>query len=533
MMKGEIWIESEPDIGSSFIFTAEFGIQAIKKETNLALAEELKGLNVLVVDDNATSRQIFEELLQSFNFNVELAYTGGKAIDTLMASKNPFDLIIMDWKMPGMNGIETSRHILNNLDLPKTPKIIMCTSYGREEVMRQAQEVGLDGFLMKPVNPSVLLDTVLEVFGKSSASGSLRTSQVSTDIKGLDQVRGAKILLVEDNEINQQVAQELLEGQGFFVDIAVNGKEGVDKALKSSYDTVLMDIQMPEMGGYEATKAIRKEANLDKLPIIAMTANAMVGDREKALEVGMNDHVAKPINPQQMFSTLAKWIEPGKRELPLSYQKPKKENENQTELPDNVPGIDIKTGLTRVGGNKKLYQNLLIKFHRDNQDTTEQIHKALKQEDNELAQRLAHTVKGVSGNIGATMIQKTAEIVELKIKNGETDNLTKPIQTLKEQLDMVLIGLQDIVKESNQEKNKELDRQPGDIKELKKLLTELEPQLKKRKPKPCKVTMEQINQYIWPEEYSGLLSDLNRYITKYKFNDAAKALKELNETFTP
>jgi PAS domain S-box-containing protein len=522
MMNGEIWVESEPGKGSSFIFTGEFKTQTVRKETNLALAEELKGLRVLVVDDNETARQIFHEILESFAFEVAFAFTGGKAIDALTAATKPFDLIIMDWKMPGMNGIETSRQIKTNLNLSQIPKIVMCTSYGREEVMHQAQGLGLSGFLMKPINPSVLLDTILEVFGKASSISTQKSYQTGTETEGLDNVRGAKILLVEDNEINQQVAQELLEGQGFYVEIAVNGKEGVEKATKSQYDLVLMDIQMPVMGGYEAAENIRKDKSSDELPIVAMTANAMVGDREKAIEVGMVDHVAKPINPQNLYAALTKWIKPGARGLPKTFQNQKKDTSQNIALPDELPGVDIKTGLSRVGDNKKLYRDLLIKFHRDNQDTTEQIHKALKQEDNELAQRLAHTVKGVSGNIGATEIQKTAEIVELKIKNGETDNLTKPIQTLKEQLDMVLIGLQDIVKESNQEKNKDLDQQPGDIKELKKLLTELEPLLKKRKPKPCKVTMEEINQYIWPEEYSGLLSDLNRYVVKYKFKDASE-----------
>ncbi|MBT4287591.1 MAG: PAS domain S-box protein, partial [Deltaproteobacteria bacterium] len=308
MMKGEIWVESEPGKGSSFIFTAEFKYQTARKETNLALAEELKGLNVLVVDDNETSRLIFKEILESFNFKVELAFTGGKAIDALTASKTPYDLIIMDWKMPGMNGIETSRQIKNNLNLPQTPKIIMCTSYGREELLNQIQEVELEGFLMKPVNPSVLLDTILEIFGKAATDNKQKSFGKTSETEGLNSVRGAKILLVEDNEINQQVARELLEGQGFYVDIANDGKEGVDRASKSLYDIILMDIQMPVMGGYEAAKTIRKDKTLQDLPIIAMTANAMVGDREKALEVGMKDHVAKPIDPQQLYTTLAKWI---------------------------------------------------------------------------------------------------------------------------------------------------------------------------------------------------------------------------------
>ncbi|MBF0280916.1 MAG: response regulator, partial [SAR324 cluster bacterium] len=364
MMGGEIYVESVAGEGSSFIFTAEFGQQVIRKETVLVLAEELKGLRVLVVDDNETARQIFQEILESFEFKVEFAFTGGKAIDALTSSEKPFDLIIMDWKMPGMNGIETTEQIKNHLKLPQVPKIIMCTSYGREELMKKADGVGLDGYLMKPVNPSVLLDTVLQVFGKATTGGQPKSLQSRggqiPEIKGLDGIRGARILLVEDNEINQQVAQELLESQGFFVEIANNGQEGVQKATSEIFDVVLMDIQMPVMGGYQAAETIRKEVLLKDLPIIAMTANAMVGDREKALAVGMNDHVAKPIDPQNLYTTLVQWINAGERELPSSFSKSEKTVETEEEeFPSELPGIDSSAGLSRVGGNTKLYRNLL------------------------------------------------------------------------------------------------------------------------------------------------------------------------------
>jgi len=527
MMKGEIWVESEPGKGSSFIFIAEFQYQTARKETNLALAEELKGLNVLVVDDNETSRLIFKEILESFNFKVELAFTGGKAIDALTVSKTPYDLIIMDWKMPGMDGIETSRQIKNNLNLPQTPKIIMCTSYGREELLNQSREVELEGFLMKPVNPSVLLDTILEIFGKAATDSQKKSFKKSSDTTELDCVRGAKILLVEDNEINQQVARELLEGQGFYVELAVNGKEGVEKATNGSYDIILMDIQMPVMGGYESAETIRKDETLQDLPIIAMTANAMVGDREKALEVGMKDHVAKPIDPQQLYGTLAKWIKPGERKLPTDYQPSKKTESTTIELPEDLPGIDIKAGLTRVGGNKKLYRDLLIKFHRDNQDITKQIQKALEQNDDELAQRLAHTIKGVAGNIGAMEIQKAAEIVELNIKDKKLDNISNQIGDLYKVLQIVLIGLKDLVKAVNNQDSESDDKAAGDVNQLKDYLKELEPLLQKRKPKPSKEIIEQINQFSWSNEYGILLKDLNKFVSKYKFKDAGKTLNDL------
>ncbi|MBT4525342.1 MAG: response regulator [Deltaproteobacteria bacterium] len=530
MMKGEIWVESEPGKGSSFIFTGEFKQQAIRKETNLALAKELKGLHVLVVDDNETARQIFKEILESFSFDVEYAFTGGKAIDALTASKKPYDLIIMDWKMPGMNGIETSRQIKNNLKLQQTPKIVMCTSYGREEVLQQAQEIELDGFLMKPVNPSVMLDTILEVFDKSNVDRGLQPFQKNSNSEELNGIRGANILLVEDNEINQQVASELLEGQGFFVEIANDGKEGTEKAMEKAYDAILMDIQMPVMSGYESATAIRKNQSFESLPIIAMTANAMVGDREKALEVGMNDHVAKPIDPQQLYSTLVKWIKPGERKLPSAYKKQNQTTKETVQLPEEIPGIDIKAGLTRVGGNKKLYRDLLIKFHEDHQTIINDIRQALDSKDLELAQRQAHTVKGVSGNIGATEIQKAAESVELAARENQLEGINDLLQTLQEQMDVPAVALKVVSETKNKNAANQGGKEEGTKEQLGTFLAKLEPLLKKRKPKPCKEIIEEIGQFSWPVMLSGPLTDLNKQLSKYKFKDAAVTLANLKKS---
>jgi len=530
MMNGEIWVESELGKGSSFIFTGEFKKQMIRKETNLALADELEGLNVLVVDDNETSRQIFKEILESFHFKVEFAFTGGKAIDALTATKTPYDLIIMDWKMPGMNGIETSKQIKNNLNLPQTPKIIMCTSYGREEVYNQAKEIGLEGFLMKPVNPSVLLDTILEVFGKASSNKKQASFRIGSETEGLNSVRGAKILLVEDNEINQQVARELLEGQGFYVEIAINGKIGAEKALSTPYDVILMDIQMPIMGGYESAANIRKVKTTEDLPIVAMTANAMVGDREKALEVGMNDHVAKPIDPNQLYGALAKWIKPKAREIPTAYLTKQQKAKDNVQLPQELPEIDIKAGLIRVGGNKKLYRDLLIKFYNDYQTIINDIHEALDKKDLELAQRLAHTVKGVAGNIGATEIQKAAEIVELSIKDGHLEEISDLLQTLQEKLDIPMAALKAVSETKTKDDANQGEKPKGTKAQLEAFIAKLEPLLKKRKPKPCKEELEEINQFSWSGEYADQLNSLNKTISKYKFKDAVATLANFKQS---
>ena len=355
----------------------------------------------------------------------------------------------------------------------------------------------------------------------------VRSSQKGFDQERLKSIQGARILLVEDNEINQQVAQEILEKAGFVIDIAEDGRQGIVAVQKKTYDLVLMDIQMPIMDGYEATKAIRKNPKFNDLPILAMSANAMTQDRDESMAAGMNDHVAKPIELQQLFAALLKWIKPGDREVNPGIRQKALGNEEKIELPDKLPGIDMKTGLRRVGGNKKLYRNLLIKFHRDNQDITEQIQKALKEKDNELAQRLAHTVKGVAGNIGAGDVQKAAEVVELAVKNYQLEEIKNMIQTLKEKLDVPMPSIKLIADAQQVDESNKGEKPNGTPDQLRALLTELEPLLKKRKPKPCKEMMEKINHFSWADKYSDLITKLNNQVSKYMFKDAIKILEDL------
>jgi signal transduction histidine kinase/DNA-binding response OmpR family regulator len=317
MMDGEIWVESEQGRGSTFSFTANFGLS------------ELRGMKVLVVDDNATSRDIFQEMLESFSFEVSVAASGQEGIAELESAgkDKPFELVIMDWKMPDMDGIEASQQIKDHKSLSKIPPIIMVTAYGREEVMQQAEKVGLEGFLLKPVNPSMLFDSIMQAFGEAVPETSRVAQRHEQEAEALKHIRGAHVLLVEDNEINQQVATEILEGAGLNVTLATNGQEAVNAVKENKYDAVLMDVQMPVMDGYTATRTIRewelkatepKDKNQDSalspqssdLPIIAMTAHAMAGDEDKSLQAGMNGHVTKPIDPDQLFATLQKWIKP-------------------------------------------------------------------------------------------------------------------------------------------------------------------------------------------------------------------------------
>ncbi len=269
LMGGEIWVESEPGRGSTFLFTAVFGLGTGKARKRLAPAQALRGMKVLVVDDNATSRQILQEMLASFGFEVAQAASGPEGLAELEKASPgpPYELVIMDWKMPGMDGLEASRLIKNHPRLGKIPAIIMVTNYGREEVMHQAGEVSLDGFLTKPVSPSVLFDAIMQVFGQEVA-GRPEAPQGFADAEARARaaLSGARLLLVEDNDINRQVAGEILGSVGISVSMAANGQEAVDAVAAGAFDAVLMDVQMPVMDGYEATRRLRQKSPVSGPP---------------------------------------------------------------------------------------------------------------------------------------------------------------------------------------------------------------------------------------------------------------------------
>jgi CheY-like chemotaxis protein len=429
MMDGEIWVESQPGQGSTFSFTANFGLGKEKAKKRFKPAPELRGMQVLVVDDNATSRGILQEMLESFSFEVSLAASGEEGITELEAASKdkPFELVIMDWKMPGMDGIEASKRIKDHKDLSKIPPIILVTAYGREEIMQQAEQVGLEGFLLKPVNPSMLFDTIMQALGEAVPETTRVAQRHEQEAEALKHIRGARVLLVEDNDINQQVALEILESARLNVSLAENGQEAVSAVKEKDYDVVLMDIQMPLMNGYEATEAIRSDPRFKDLPIIAMTAHAMAGDEDKSLQAGMNGHVTKPIDPDQLFATLLKWIEP--RDEATSDRQPEvtlektdltQQTQPQEELPESLPGFDIAAGLKRLMGNKRLYRKLLVDFGAKYVETASEIREAIDAKDFEQIHSLIHNLKGLAGNLEAGDLQAAAVEME-KLVKGQTD----------------------------------------------------------------------------------------------------------------
>ena len=533
MMGGEIWVESEPGVGSEFIFTAVFSLGEVQKKKTIQPDPDLKGIKVLVVDDNDTSREILEEMLSSMSFEVTLAAGGQEGLAELEKADpdHPFDLVLMGWKMPGMDGLTASEKIKNHTGLTKKPKIIMVTAYGREEIMNRADQIGLDGFLIKPVNPSILLDATMAAFGKEAPSAGRHRWGPGAEPEGVAHIRGAQVLLVEDNEINQQVAQEILAGAGLNVTTVGDGKQAVDAVQAGNYHAVLMDIQMPVMDGYIASGEIRKDKRFDDLPIIAMTANAMAGDREKALEAGMNDHVAKPIDVEQLFSCLGRWIQPGVRGFEPTAETAKTvetaPDAPQNQLPQAIEGINLKEGLMRVGGNEKLYRSILMKLRDDYAKTDQEIKGLLKSEKDGEAERLAHSIKGVAGNVGATALQEAGAVLEHAINQGEADTYEEKISAFGKVLNNLTKALGVLGGEEKETPGSDKAGPEATPRELAAALEELVPLLKTRKPKPCKAAMVKIKALKWPSQFSIEIADLDRFIKKYKFKEALPLVESL------
>jgi CheY-like chemotaxis protein len=407
--------------------------------------------------------------LSALASRVDVVSSGKDAITAVQAhdATAPYDIVFMDWRMPGMDGLQTSRHIKSDETLRHPPHIVLVTAFGREEVREEAERLELDGFLVKPVTKSMIVDTLVTVFSQEREG--LETAAAAEPTSRL---RGARILLTEDNEINQQIAIELLQGVGASVKVAENGSEAVDLLSDGPqpppFDLVLMDLQMPVMDGYQATAKLRADGRFAALPIIAMTAHATIEERQRCLAAGMNDHISKPIDPDHLFETVGRFYKPAPMNAPLEPsagvnllppsqdERPEsspssagvteaKLTEVRAPAPDDLPsvqGLDTKDGLTRVAGNRKLYLKLLRQFVEQQGPAPAQITEALAAKDVPLAERLAHTVKGVAGNLGAGAVQRAAARLEKAIAARiPVTELTPSLQEFRSTLDSFVTGL--------------------------------------------------------------------------------------------
>lgn len=454
LMGGEVGVHSVPGQGSTFWFTARLGL-GVAVQQPLLPEPDLRGRRVLVVDDSEQARQILAELLSSMSFSVTVASSGAQAVELARAADlagRPCEIAFLDWKMPGMDGFETARQLAL---LPHPPHPVIVTAHGRDDALAELTRAGIGLMLTKPVNPSQLFDAAMRALGGAQRMGDTRPAPaVMVRSADLAAIRGARVLLVDDNDLNQQVGRELLASAGLVVDVADNGQIALDMLAQGAYDIVLMDMQMPVMDGLTATRQLRLNPAWAQMPVLAMTANAMSGDREQCLDAGMNGHIAKPIDPDALFAALLQWIAlphtgqgnvvessgsgadltavPPAMVRPRPHLSPVPPPQPATPDPlAHIPGLNPAAGLRRVLGKRATYEGLLRKFIAGQADAVPQARAQLAAGDAAAAQRALHTLKGTAGTIGAEALAELAAAAEHAMASGaaadHVDALLQPV----------------------------------------------------------------------------------------------------------
>ncbi|MBF0434184.1 MAG: response regulator [Magnetococcales bacterium] len=439
-MGGQMHMTSEPSRGSVFSFQLAL---PLAREENLSAPlvspSQLAGLHILVVDDHSMARRVCRDMLVPFQCLVEEAENGQQAVEMAVRAAQdgtPFDLVLMDWRMPGMDGLEAIHTIRVELG-DCAPNMVLVTAYGREELMSTSVREGVSHFLMKPVTASTLVEMIAHALGGQAVP---RIGEYHPR-----QMVGKKVLLVEDNEINQEVASGILSQVGLQVEIVTNGVEAVERVFERPFDAVLMDVQMPVMDGYEATRRIRQEKGFEKLPIIAMTANAMMGDREICLAAGMNDYVSKPIDPKLLYATLAKWITVVDEPLADAGIAVIADSQVPEGLPE-LPGLDTRSALSHMGNDVELYLNILSRFARLQADSCRTMANLLEARAWSDLERTAHTLKGVSATIGATTLSRAAQLIEdAARKKVGVEQIGFLLESASRELTAVLLTLESVL----------------------------------------------------------------------------------------
>ncbi len=456
MMQGQIWVESIPEKGSTFYFTALFGKSTIDEQSTPVCPPELCCVNALIVDDNETSRFVLQRMLESFGFEVDTASNGEEAIEKFSRAASPGQkaprLVVIDWWMPDISG----PMLLTKLrEIPDAPPFsaIMMMALRPDEHKIDSQLPQTEAVLMKPVKQSALFNAIMQALGRADAktgAGKGRPKQGSGNW-GDGRLRGVKILLVEDNFINQQVAREVLGHEGILVQTADNGLIALKMLHESRFDAVLMDVQMPVMDGFKATRIIRQDSKLRDVPIIAMTAHAMRGDRELCQEAGMNDYVAKPFEKRELIATLAKWIQPDRaltngRTQGADGLRSTDPVEGESLKKSRMPkSVDVDEALERLGGNERLLCKLLSTFIDSNRSAVLEIRKEWERGNMEEAGRMSHSLKGAAGMLSAKPLSAAARELELAIRGSRTSSVDRLILSVDAELSAAMEEMQELV----------------------------------------------------------------------------------------
>ncbi len=448
---GSIEVHSVPGKGSCFAFSLPLRIDGRADDSVPNIKGLRPGDHVLVVDDNPVAREILSGILKSFSLEVTCAASGMEAMEFLLAGerRRPIRLVLMDWKMPEWDGMETARRI-QKAGLQDVPNILMVSAFGREEVLREAAQLGIKAFLAKPVHSALLRETIEELFSGQANLRSQGESQSLISMVEKERFRGGKVLVVEDNRLNQQIAVELLALFGLKADVANNGQEAVDRFLRSprEWDVILMDIQMPVMDGFQATARIRAQEQTlpgglpgSGIPVIAMTAHAFPEEREKCFAVGMDDHITKPIEPHLLRETLSRWIKP-RNPAGESCPYERKEDHCGEESSPVLPGFDVESAIRRLGGNRAMYRRILITFWEEYHQIRKPLEQAFEQQDYDYLRKAAHTVKGLAGNIGYPRLFQAAQALESGTQPGRESEGCTALQDFVSVFSEVLLAIQ-------------------------------------------------------------------------------------------
>ncbi len=543
MMDGSIRVESEYGQGSRFIFTATFGRNHASIAAEVPLRHE-GNARVLVVDDNEAARTTLITMLNSLNIRAVGAESSTEASVLLWQddAEDPYRVVLMDWRMPDMDGIESTYRMRQELNLANVPAIFITTPMGRAEVVQQAEKAGAAGVLYKPLNKTTLFEAIQNILeGKIPQVSSKAIGHMPTGPRETANLANALVLLVEDNPINQQVATELLEDAGATVTIAEDGLQALKHVRESKnippFDLILMDLQMPEMDGYEAARELRKDAQYDTMPIVAMTAHAMVEERQRCLAAGMNDHISKPIEVDKFYATVSRWVrsrENTNRHLLRSSpheQKPLSIAEPKNALL-HLPGFDTEAALARLGNNERLYLKLLKQFSDYYADMANDFQKALDSGDSISAQRVAHTLKGLAASIGATTLAVEATALEASFAGGNLETTTALAQKCFASLSTYQTTLLDAFATSeNAEKNTYSPTQTMDD-ETRKLRNELLSELRGYLEEDDAEASAMLTRH--ETEFKRFipamtLTELSMQINKYEFEKALAILAPLLE----
>ena len=536
LMNGAVGVESVAGEGSTFWFTGWLGVSHQAPHYRNPV-HNLRDKRILVIDDNEAASIVLIDLLEHMGLEVMAAASGEAALECIQQQADigkPFELLLIDWQLSGIDGVETARQIKELK--PPAPHMVMVTGYDTDSLLPLAAAVGIEQVLLKPVNPATLAEALMSFYTDEADLNSVGIDpQGQSLLEAVSSIAGSNILLVEDNEINQLVATELLAEGNVKVEVANNGKEALDMILArpTHWDAVLMDMQMPVMDGVTATIEVRKTISAGQLPIVAMTANAMVQDKEKCMAAGMQDFVTKPIDPEVLWETLLRVIRPKatRQSATASNVNPLSASGSSAiapiaidrfVLPTGIPGLDSELGLRRVSGKIALYETILRKYISGQATVVDELRAAVTQQDFELAKRLAHTTKGVSGNIGATEVQGIAAEIEAGLaENVDSVSILDKLTVLEAALAPLLQSLAACLPQEAKAVAVTVDVEK--LAELRGQLTDL---LKDDDSQAADLFEEhaKLFQAAWPEQFKSLETDLKNF----DFDQALKTLEAID-----